>query len=465
MSLALGPVFPLYGIMEGADGALRCECGRAKCRTPGKHPRFSGWQTHATDDPAQVRDWHENWPHANFGIMTGIRVVAVDLDIRPGKNGVAELSQLEFDVGQRVPYTVTVDTGRGNGSQHLYFRVPPNALGNGTHRIPGVDVRGDGGYCVAPGSRHIYGGFYRFAEELRPDEIDLADIPDFLLEAVSPMPSRMPVAGAQKPYNAALDLSGITGPFPPLPDYQVLGILKRDAVARTYWEGRRWNRHNSPSEDDFALACKLAFYCRHNLDQMYRLFLQSRLVRRKWFENRPAGNYALQTLIAAVNATPNVWTPKKRVRKSRATGAKKGRKLDPVTIFILALHDVDPDRNVSSIADELGITAARVRDAIRYHRPVVSAGSNTENAVPLLHGFSSKGTIQGPVALRTSHMVPRGYRVQDDEDKGNTMDSEGTSTTTEHKGFWLSKYLQISVDGSHMVENIISRMSILEAPT
>jgi len=61
--------------------------------------------------------------------------------------------------------------------------------------------------------------------------------------------------------------------------------------------------------------CKLAFYCRHDLRQMHRLFMRSGLRRAKYEQKRPGGDYALWTLSRAIKATPNVWIRKKRQRQ------------------------------------------------------------------------------------------------------------------------------------------------------
>jgi hypothetical protein len=409
---------------------LQCECGKPDCPKPGKHPRIVGWQKKATDDPAQVALWLQKWPNTNFGVATGELAMALDVDVRPEKNGQYQLEQIEIEHGQRTSHTVTVMTGRENFSRHLYFRVPNVAMKNHTSLLPGLDVRTKGGYCVAPGSRHINGGWYRFDEECRPDEVGLAEMPDFLL-ALFPAttPSDLPIPGPQKPYNESLDLGWTEGPDEPLPDYVVVGILRRDRVARFYWDGNR--RNTTPSEDDFALACKLAFYCRHNLPQMYRLFVRSGLNRPKFFERRPEGNYALKTLKHAIEATSERWVRKKRVRPSRATGAKKGRKLDPITTAALEVYDADPRQPSTAIAEQLSIPVRKVRDAIRYHR----SSSVVENAGPLIH-VGDKGIIESVLV------------VQDDlessslEDSLNHAETELIETTMVPVGshaVWLQK--------------------------
>lgn len=93
--------------------------------------------------PEEIEAWFARWPDANIGILTGglSELVVVDLD--PAKGDAPPLPAS----------TITVTTGSG-GSHHYYAhpgeRVPNQAGQHG----PGIDVRGDGGYVVAPPSVH-----------------------------------------------------------------------------------------------------------------------------------------------------------------------------------------------------------------------------------------------------------------------------------------------------------------------
>ena len=74
----------------------------------------------------QSAQWFGQYPNANFAVITGVDTVVLDLDIRPGKDGVAELAALESAAGQTLPATVTVLSGSGTGAKHLYFKLPQN---------------------------------------------------------------------------------------------------------------------------------------------------------------------------------------------------------------------------------------------------------------------------------------------------------------------------------------------------
>ncbi|MCZ2154059.1 MAG: bifunctional DNA primase/polymerase [Bryobacterales bacterium] len=101
LATTLGPVTPFYGIVNGT-----CECGKPKGESqvrgkggklktvthkPGKHPRDGGWQRNATTDHATIRQWFNQHPNGNFALVSGVETVALDFDVRPGKDGISEL--------------------------------------------------------------------------------------------------------------------------------------------------------------------------------------------------------------------------------------------------------------------------------------------------------------------------------------------------------------------------------------
>ena len=132
----------------------------------------------------------------NLGIRTGqiSNLVVVDVDCHPGSpDGRAALRELAQD-GMALP-TGDAATGCGivstpSGGWHLYFRPPVGVkLKNSSGKIaPGIDVRGEGGYVVAPPSRTAAGP-YRWVQY--PAKLSLA--PEWLVERcrVVPPPPRM----------------------------------------------------------------------------------------------------------------------------------------------------------------------------------------------------------------------------------------------------------------------------------
>jgi hypothetical protein len=151
------PVIPLH-----SPCARGCSCGRAECESPAKHPRTAHGLKDASRDAETIREWWTRWPDANVGILTGAESGILVLDV-DGKQGEESLIELERR-GYYLPDSYTVRTG--GGGQHLYFAWPEGAdVRNSQSKIaPGLDVRGQGGYVVAPPSLHASGARYEINE-------------------------------------------------------------------------------------------------------------------------------------------------------------------------------------------------------------------------------------------------------------------------------------------------------------
>lgn len=163
--------------------ATGCSCRKADCSSPGKHPRTASGFREATTSPGQVRQWWRRWPGANVGIRTGAQSRLVVLDVDPDHGGVEALRSLIAQHG-RLPPGLRARTG--SGGWHLYFAHPGDSIPNSAGRLgPGLDVRGDGGYVIAPPSNHRSGGAYVFNDEAAP----VPDMPDWLLRSVRRQPA------------------------------------------------------------------------------------------------------------------------------------------------------------------------------------------------------------------------------------------------------------------------------------
>ncbi len=114
----------------------------------------------------EVTEWWKQYPEANIGIVTGkiSNVIVIDIDPRHGGS----------DKAFKEIITPKVKTG-GDG-QHVYFLFEPG-FQNATSIQPGIDVRGEGGYVVAPFSIHASGNYYEWIVGL---EIPLAPLPAFV---------------------------------------------------------------------------------------------------------------------------------------------------------------------------------------------------------------------------------------------------------------------------------------------
>ena len=145
----------------------------------GKTPAVAGGVHAASKNVNMIKDYFLANANANYGIATGAVSGTFVLD-PDGLEGVRNFQRLEKKYGRCAP-TVTVRTPHG---LHLYFRSPNYRVPNSASRIAdGIDVRGDGGYVVGPGSA-TPDGVYRFASGRSPDDVEIAEAPVWLLKMI-----------------------------------------------------------------------------------------------------------------------------------------------------------------------------------------------------------------------------------------------------------------------------------------
>lgn len=150
-----------------------CSCRVATCDSIGKHPRTRNGSKDATNDVASVRRWWEMWPEANIGIATGQKSNLVVIDVDPRHGG--DKSWTEWCNQNDLPETLKSLTG--GGGFHLYFTTNEPTK-NRVNVLPGVDVRGEDGYIVAPGSIHASQQRYRWESDV--SKIKPALLPEVL---------------------------------------------------------------------------------------------------------------------------------------------------------------------------------------------------------------------------------------------------------------------------------------------
>jgi hypothetical protein len=141
------------------------------CNPRGKKPLTDYGFKDATTDDLQIREWWTKWPLANIGISTGVVNGIVALDIDPG--GDDSLAELTRQYGP-LPQTCAVKTGRGRQLWFMHPGVPVRCTAGKLGQ--GLDVRGDGGYVVAPPSIHPNGQQYAFLTNC-----DHAEMPEWLI--------------------------------------------------------------------------------------------------------------------------------------------------------------------------------------------------------------------------------------------------------------------------------------------
>jgi hypothetical protein len=162
------------------DGS--CSCGDGECKHIGKHSMTDDGFYSASNDPEKVRWFFNGEPDANIAVRTGAVSGVIVVDIDPRHGGDQSLAHLLQENGP-LPVTVTVKTG--GGGSHFYFRHPGQGLTvpNRQDMLPGIDVRGDGGYVLAPPSNHTRDD-YSFEPGRAPNEVPLAPAPLWLLDLI-----------------------------------------------------------------------------------------------------------------------------------------------------------------------------------------------------------------------------------------------------------------------------------------
>ena len=150
-----------------------------------KKPYLSTWKEFQTRHPTEgeVERWWTAWPNANIAIITGkiSGVFVVDAD---GPLGI------QWMTNNLPKTTVYVHTAKG---LHAYYLIPADALIKNLVRLaPEVDIRGEGGYIVAPPSVHQSGHVYRWV---------------FLLDGWDDLAEYKPPSGKTASGNLNIDLS------------------------------------------------------------------------------------------------------------------------------------------------------------------------------------------------------------------------------------------------------------------
>lgn len=136
----------------------------------GKIPTTPGWQKIRAADQTE-EEVAEMARRGNIGMPTGSASGIAVVDIDDPENAEAIAQELGLD--EQPTWVVRT----GGGGLQLYFRIPAGiAVKNSVKRVhPMVDIRGDGGQVVLPGSIHPDTG--RMYDWLAP-ELSPAEVPD-----------------------------------------------------------------------------------------------------------------------------------------------------------------------------------------------------------------------------------------------------------------------------------------------
>lgn len=121
---------------------------------------------------AELKRWFSFRQKYGIGIVTGkiSSICVLDFD---------SVEAYRETIRRGLPETPTVKTAKG---YHAYFKYP-EGISNFQNRvnISGFDIRGDGGYVVAPPSIHPSGRRYEWIEGMGLDDLPLARLPEWIM--------------------------------------------------------------------------------------------------------------------------------------------------------------------------------------------------------------------------------------------------------------------------------------------
>jgi len=159
--------FPIIPIYEVTTNEL-CACNNETCPSIGKHPRIKNGLNAASNNALIIQQWWSQWPKANIGLITGHQSGTLVLDVDVKNGGIDSLHLLEAQYGLIEGWRAR---SGGNGF-HFYFELPKNLqIRNKVNILPGIDIRAEGGYIIAPPSRHHSGATYQWESSIEHNKI------------------------------------------------------------------------------------------------------------------------------------------------------------------------------------------------------------------------------------------------------------------------------------------------------
>lgn len=162
----------------------------------GKVPLTAHGMKDATNNLHQIESWWADDADHNIGIRVPSSLLVLDIDPQNG----GSLDELTAAAGGSLPPTLTTHSGRGTGGRHLWLMHPGGSVSS--RRLPpGIDVKTNTGYVVAPPSLHPATGLPYTWEGETP-----AHLPAPLVELLRPEPARPPRSARPSRHGASGDM-------------------------------------------------------------------------------------------------------------------------------------------------------------------------------------------------------------------------------------------------------------------
>jgi hypothetical protein len=192
------------------------------------------WKKYQSQGPTaeEIKNMFGKDDEHNIGIVTGkiSGIVVVDLD---------SPEAIQFSKDKNFPDTPTVETSKG---LHLYFKYKKGVRNSQARSdLPDIDIRGNGGYVVAPPSIHPDGKRYKWVKGKSLQDIPFAELPECIL--AKKLDEKKPIKELLKGVSEGErnnSLARLTGYW----------AAKGKTFDKCMSRAMKWNRRNSQPLDD-----------------------------------------------------------------------------------------------------------------------------------------------------------------------------------------------------------------------
>lgn len=243
-------------------------------RNQWKRPALPKWREleHELAPDFTFERWYgESGEHSrrnNMGIICGAcsdRVFVIDLDLH--KKPEAQAWWIDMQDGQKAAGELdTVEQVTGGGGIQLFFRAPVGWTPPTCKTSIGVDIRGQGGFAMLPPSMHESGTPYRWKVGHEPWDMDVADAPQWLCDAITQLAIE---------HGGSVGVNPVTGqrehtssPDRPLDSFGNIVDGREDYMTRLVWAAVVDARREAPipltgSASEVEMLAAFANYERH----------------------------------------------------------------------------------------------------------------------------------------------------------------------------------------------------------
>jgi hypothetical protein len=198
----------------------------------------------------EVEQWFQQWPDANIAIIAGqiSGLAVIDFD---------SPEALEFGKSKGLSVTPMVKTFRGF---HAYFKFQ-EGVRNFQKRddLPGIDLRGEGGYAVLPPSVHANGTVYTWCPGQSLDDLPLANLPEWVM--VKHESEKTPLKELYK---------GVPDGSRNMSLARLVGSWANDGLTldECLKMGQLWNQQNVPPDEEHkVIATVKSIYFKHQREK------------------------------------------------------------------------------------------------------------------------------------------------------------------------------------------------------